>query len=86
MLKRSLFFIVAGVLVAFSETYAVCTPEDVEEKSRAFISEFQALASADNSKYIEAIGIIEQNLPALQDAESLDAICKFYDDWQEKVK
>ena len=84
--KRAVVCIFVGSLAFASSARAECSVTEVQKKAEAFALALQTLVEKDQDKYIKTIRAMEQDLPALQESNDLDVICKFYDDWIEKVK
>ena len=85
-MKRILAFTVLMVLGTAGYAAAACTAEEAQAKAQAFQQAAVSAAQKDPQKYQDAMTAMQKDLPALQQANNLDALCKFYDDWAEKLK
>ncbi|MCC8193978.1 MAG: BTB/POZ domain-containing protein KCTD2 [Deltaproteobacteria bacterium] len=86
MIKKVLMFTVLLTLGATSYAVAACTPEDAMAKAQEFQQVIMQAAQKDPQKYQEVVTAMQKDLPELQKANNMDAICKFYDDWTAKLK
>ncbi|MDR1162323.1 MAG: BTB/POZ domain-containing protein KCTD2 [Candidatus Accumulibacter sp.] len=66
--------------------HAACTVEEAQTKAQAFQQAVVTAAQKDPQKYQQAVTAMQKDLPALQSASDMDALCKFYDDWTKKLK
>lgn len=85
-MKKSILIAVMLVLASVSYVGAACTAEEAQAKAQAFQQAAIAAAQKDPQKYQEAMTAMQKDVPELQKANNLDALCKFYDDWAEKLK
>jgi hypothetical protein len=86
MMKKALalsFMLLLGSAVSAG---AACTAEEAQAKVAAFQQAAMASAQKDPQKYANAMAAMQKDLPELQKANNMDAICKFYDDWTAKLK
>jgi hypothetical protein len=65
---------------------AACTPEEMAAKAAAFQQSLVEVAQKDPQKYAAAAAAIQKDLPALQQAQDADALCRFYDEHLERLK
>ena len=65
---------------------AACTAEEMASKAAAFQQALIAKAQSDQQKYMEAMQVMQKDLPALQQAQDMDALCQFYDKQLEFLK
>ena len=86
MLKKILAFTIMMVLGAAAYAGAACTVEEAQAKAQAFQQAAMNAAQKDPQKYQDAMTAMQKDLPELQKANNMDALCKFYDDWAEKLK
>ena len=86
MLKKVFALVFVSLFATASIAGAECTVEEAQEKANNFTTALQEAAQNDQQKYMEAVTAMQQDVPALQGANDLDALCKFYDDWTEKLK
>ena len=86
MVKKILAFTIMMVLGSASYAGAACTVEEAQAKAQAFQQAARNAAQKAPQKYQEAMAAMQNELPELQKANNLDALCKFYDDWAEKLK
>ena len=86
MLKKSFLLAVLLVLGTGVFAKAACTAEEAQAKSQAFMNAAMELAQKDPEKYGEVAQAMQTELPELQKINDLDGLCKFYDDWTEKMK
>ncbi|CAK7029331.1 MAG: hypothetical protein DELT_02715 [Desulfovibrio sp.] len=76
-----------ALLVLGITSYATaCTQEEAVAKAQEFQQVIMQAAQKDPQKYQEVVNAMQKDLPALQQANNLDAMCKFYDDWTAKLK
>ena len=85
-MKKSILIAVMLVLASVTYAGAACTAEEAQAKAQAFQQAAIAAAQKDPQKYQEAMTAMQKDVPELQKANNLDALCKFYDDWAEKLK
>jgi len=85
-MKKSIFIAVMLVLGSVSYAAAACTAEEAQAKAQAFQQAAIAAAQKDPQKYQEAMTAMQKDVPELQKANNMDALCKFYDEWAEKLK
>ena len=86
MIRKTLVLAIMMVLGAASYVGAACTAEEAQAKAQAFQQAAMAAAQKDAKKYQDAMTSMQKDLPELQKANNMDAICKFYDEWTEKLK
>jgi formiminotetrahydrofolate cyclodeaminase len=86
MFKKVFAFTVLLTFGAVSYAAAACTPEEATAKAQAFQQAIMQAAQKDPQKYQAAMAAMQNDLPKLQQANNLDAMCKFYDDWTAKMK
>ena len=89
MIKKSFLIAVFMVLASGALAHAACTPEEATAKAQEFMTAATTLAQKDAQKYQEVATAMQKELPALQQNATngdLDAICKFYDEWIEKMR
>lgn len=86
MLTRILAFTVLIVLGTAGYATAACSAEEAQTKAQAFQEAAMTAVQKDPKKYQDAMTALQKELPALQQANNLDAICKFYDNWTEKLR
>jgi hypothetical protein len=86
MLKKALFFCLILIFGSVSYAGAACTPEEAQAKAQAFATSAATFAQKNPQKYQEIVMSMQKDLPALQQANNLDALCKFYDDQNAKMK
>ena len=89
MIKKSFMIAVLMVFAGGAFAHAACTAEEASAKAQEFMNAATALAQKDAQKYQEVATAMQKDLPALQQSATnndLDALCKFYDDWIEKMK
>ena len=85
MFKKA--FVFAVFLTIATSSYAVaCTQEEAVAKAQEFQQVIMQAAQKDPQKYQEVVTSMQNDLPALQQANNLDALCDFYDDWTAKLK
>ena len=65
---------------------AACSVEEAQAKATEFSNAAMALAQKDPNKYAEVAQAMQVQLPELQKANDIDALCKFYDEWTAKMK
>lgn len=85
-MKKSILIAVMLVLASVSHVGAACTADEAQAKAQAFQQAAIAAAQKDPQKYQEAMTAMQKDVPELQKANNLDALCKFYDDWAEKLQ
>jgi hypothetical protein len=81
--------LVLGLLLGlFGAGYAgaAYAPEDLAAKATAFQQALMDMAQKDQQKYTAALTAMQKDLPALQQAQDVDAMCRFYDDQLERLK
>ena len=86
MVKKILALTVLMLLGTAGYATAACTVEEAQAKAMAFQQAAMAAAQKDAQKYQEAMTAMQKDLPELQKANNMDAMCKFYDDWTEKLQ
>lgn len=86
MFKKVLAFTVLLSLGAASHAAAACSTEEATAKAQAFQQAIMEVAQKDQKKYQDVMAAMQNDLPKLQQANNLDAICTFYDDWTAKLK
>ena len=89
MLKKSFALGVLLVLAMGGFAKAGCTQEEMTQKAQSFAIAVQSMAQKDPQKAQEVAMAMQKELPELQQkatAGDIDGICKFYDDWSEKMK
>ena len=87
MLKKVLALALVSLFATASVAGAACTAEEAQEKANAFTAALTEAAQKDQQKYMDAVTAMQNDLPALQEnPNDLDALCKFYDEWTEKLK
>ena len=86
MVKKVLALIVVALLGTATYAAAACTAEEFQSKAQAFQEAAMSAAQKDPQKYQEALTAMQNDLPALQQANDLDALCNFYDDWTNKLQ
>ena len=86
MLKKILALSVFLILGTAPYAGAACTVEDMQAKAQAFQQAAMNAAQKDPQKYQDAMTAMQKDLPELQKVNNMDALCKFYDDWTEKLK
>ena len=86
MVKKVLALTVMVLLGTATYATAACTVEEAQAKAQAFQQAAVNAAQKDPQKYQDAMTAMQKDLPALQQANNMDALCKFYDDWAEKLK
>jgi uncharacterized lipoprotein YajG len=65
---------------------AACTNEEAAAKATAFQQAMLAVAQKDQQKYAAAVTAMQKDLPELQKAQDMDALCRFYDNQLELLK
>jgi dihydrodipicolinate synthase/N-acetylneuraminate lyase len=65
---------------------AACTPEEMAAKATAFQQALMAVAEKDQQRYTDAMTAMQKDLPELQKAQDMDALCRFYDKQLEILK
>ena len=65
---------------------AACTAEEMASKAAAFQQALVSVAQTDPQKYTEAMTAMQQDLPDLQKAQDMEALCRFYDNQLERLK
>jgi hypothetical protein len=65
---------------------AACTQLELLAKAQDFQQTYAAAAQKDPQKTQEATLAMQKDLPELQKANDVEALCKFYDDWTKKLK
>ena len=86
MVKKIFALIVMVLLGTATYATAACTVEEAQAKAQAFQDAAMSAAQKDPQKYQEAVTAMQQDLPALQQMNDMDALCKFYDDWTNKLQ
>lgn len=86
MRKKIAIFTFILALGTSSYAIAACTQEEATAKAQEFQQVVMQSAQKDPQKYQEAATAMQKDLPALQQANDLDAICAFYDKWTAKLK
>ena len=86
MLKKIAIFTLFLALGTSSYSIAACNQEEAMAKAQEFQQVAMQSAQKDPQKYQEATTAMQKDLPALQQANDLDAICSFYDKWTAKLK
>jgi hypothetical protein len=74
------------VLLGGGYAGAACSPEEATAKQAAFQQAMLDVAQKDQQKYTEAMQAIQAELPELQKAQNIDALCDFYDRQIERMK
>ncbi|MDR1275117.1 MAG: BTB/POZ domain-containing protein KCTD2 [Candidatus Accumulibacter sp.] len=85
-MKKTFFLCLAVFLGSVGLAHAACTVEEAQTKAQAFQQAIVTAAQKDPQKYQQAMTAMQKDLPALQSASDMDALCKFYDDWTKKLK
>jgi len=68
-------------------SYAGCTQEELQTKVQEFSTNLQQVAQKDPQKYQEVTLSMQKDLTELQkNVQDMDKVCKFYDDWNAKLK
>ena len=86
MFKIILPLAILGVIAAAPLAKAECSLEELGEKEKVFTElavNLKHKAPVELSSDIEAM---QQDIAELQKADNLDALCRFYDSWIEKLK
>jgi hypothetical protein len=65
---------------------AACTQQELLAKAQDFQQIYTAAAQKDPQKVQEVTLAMQKDLPELQKSNDVDALCKFYDDWTQKLK
>ena len=86
MFKKVAALTILLTLGASSYAVAACSVEEAQTKAQAFQQAAMAAAQKDPQKYQDAMTAMQKDLPELQKANNMDALCKFYDDWTAKLK
>ncbi|MDL2307611.1 BTB/POZ domain-containing protein KCTD2 [Desulfovibrio sp. OttesenSCG-928-C06] len=86
MFKKVAAFALLLTLCTSSYAFAACSQEEVVAKAQEFQQVIMQAAQKDPQKYQEVVTAMQKDLPALQQANNMDAICTFYDEWTEKLK
>lgn len=86
MLKKVAVFSLLLTLGTSSYAIAACTQEEAVAKAQDFQQVILQAAQKDPQKYQEVVTAMQKDLPALQQANNLDAMCTFYDEWTAKLK
>lgn len=86
MFKKVFIFTVLMTLGAASYAMAACTPDEATAKAQAFQQAMMQAAQNNPQKYQEAVTAMQNDLPKLQQANNLDSLCNFYDEWTAKMK
>lgn len=86
MLIRILAFTVLIALGTTGYATAACTAEEAQAKAQTFQEAAMAAVQKDPKKYQDAMTALQKEIPALQQANNLDAICAFYDNWTQKLQ
>lgn len=69
-----------------SHAIGACTQEEATAKAQEFQQVILQAAQKDPQKYQEVVLAMQNDLPTLQQANDLEALCTFYDQWTEKLK
>ena len=86
MIRKIIAFTALMILGTVSYASAECTVEDLQAKAQAFQEVAMAAAQKDAQKYQDAMTAMQKDLPELQKANNMDALCKFYDDLTAKLQ
>lgn len=86
MFKKVAMFAVILTLGLSSYAVAGCSQEEAVAKAQEFQQVLMQAAQKDPQKYQDVVTAMQKDLPALQQANNIDAVCKFYDDWTAKLK
>ena len=86
MFKKVFIFTVLLSFSVGSYAFAGCSTDEAMAKAKAFQEVVVDVAQKDPQKYQEIMTAMQNDLPALQTSDNMDALCKFYDDWTEKLK
>ena len=87
MIKKSFMLAIMMVFAGGAFAHAGCTAEEAQAKAQDFMNAATTLAQKDAQKYAEVAQAMQQQLPELQkNVNDMDALCKFYDEWIEKMQ
>lgn len=86
MFKKVFAFTVLLTLGVSSYAVAACTVEEATAKAQEFQQVIMQAAQKDPQKYQDVMLAMQKDLPELQKANNMDAICNFYDEWTAKLK
>jgi hypothetical protein len=81
--------IVLGLMIflgSAASAGAACTPQEAATKAQDFQQVYMAAVQKNPQKTQEVALAMQKDLPELQKANNVEAICKFYDDWTKKLK
>lgn len=86
MFKKAIILSSLLTFGAFSYAAAACTVEEAQAKAMEFQQAIMTAAQSNPQKYQDAMLAMQKDLPELQKINDMDALCKFYDEWSEKLK
>ncbi len=86
MFKKVFFFTVALNLSLTSYAIGACSVEEATAKAQEFQQVLGDAVQKNHQKLSEFTAAMQSDLPKVQQANGLDAMCKFYDEWTAKLK
>ena len=87
MIKKSFMLAIMMVFAGGAFAHADCTAEEAQAKAQDFMNAATALAQKDADKYAQVAQAMQEQLPELQqNVNDLNSLCKFYDEWIEKMQ
>ena len=86
MFKKSFLLAVVFMLWTAISAQSACTAEEAQVKGQEFMNAALVLAQKDASRYQQVVVAMQTQLPELQKVNDFEGVCKFYDEWTEKMK
>ena len=86
MVGKSVILAVIGLLGTGMFAKSACTSEELQAKHQAFIEVALLLAQKNPEQYAEVAQAMQAELPELQKLNDIEGLCRFFDEWLEKMR